>query len=104
MLKWTLLLTSDLSKMAPTTGKKSKTDDLKQEDVLQALVLADSFNTRFAPITHQRPRVRLSPLLLLSVYDCSWKLPLCYAYVVVERVVLTCLSLTDEFTSWIAFS
>ncbi len=32
-------------------------EDFKQEDVLQAVVIADSFNVRFAPITNDKPRV-----------------------------------------------
>ena len=36
---------------------KKKREDFKQEDVLQAVVIADSFNIRFAPITKDKPRV-----------------------------------------------
>ena len=44
---------------ANTKRNKGKGDSiLQQEDVLQAVVLADSFNVRFAPITLERPRVR----------------------------------------------
>ena len=42
------------------SGKKSKgkaENLLEQEEVLQALVIADSFNEQFAPITRERPRV-----------------------------------------------
>ncbi len=42
------------------SGKKSKGKGenlLEQEEVLQALVIADSFNEQFAPITRERPRV-----------------------------------------------
>ena len=48
----------DLSKssMAPKS-KGSRNDDLKQEDILQAVVFADSFNTKFMPITKEKPRV-----------------------------------------------
>jgi hypothetical protein len=41
--------------MAPKA--KGRGTDLKQEDVLQAVVIADSFNVRFAPITQKKPRV-----------------------------------------------
>lgn len=30
---------------------------LEQEDVLQALVIADSFNRKFLPLTVEKPRV-----------------------------------------------
>jgi len=45
--------------MSATMSKKksSKREEFKQEEVLQAVVLADSFNIRFAPLTHSRPRV-----------------------------------------------
>jgi translation initiation factor eIF-2B subunit epsilon len=43
--------------MAPKK-KQGASADFKQEDVLQAVVIADSFNKRFAPITADRPRVR----------------------------------------------
>ena len=45
--------------MAPKS-KGSRSDDLKQEDILQAVVFADSFTTRFRPITLQKPRVTLN--------------------------------------------
>ena len=46
--------------MSATMSKKkvSKREEFKQEEVLQAVVIADSFNTRFAPLTHNRPRVK----------------------------------------------
>ena len=40
------------------TKKGSVIDStVKQEDVIQAVIIADSFNSRFAPITHRKPRV-----------------------------------------------
>ena len=36
---------------------KGRGDDLKQEDILQAVVIADSFNVKFGPITDEKPRV-----------------------------------------------
>lgn len=49
--------------MAPKTQKtssgKSKTTEEQKEDVLQALVFADTFETRFAPFTLERPRCLL---------------------------------------------
>ena len=42
-----------------STKKKGSAVDstVKQEDVIQAVIIADSFNSRFAPITHRKPRV-----------------------------------------------
>ena len=49
--------------MAPKSKKsanaqKSKSSEEEREEPLQAVVFADSFETRFAPFTLERPRVR----------------------------------------------
>lgn len=43
------------SKSSASTKEKLIDDE---EDVLQAVILADSFNKRFRPLTTQKPRVR----------------------------------------------
>jgi translation initiation factor eIF-2B subunit epsilon len=46
--------------MATQTKSKIKMNlesNVKTEDILQAVIIGDSFNTRFAPITHFKPRV-----------------------------------------------
>lgn len=40
------------------SGGKSGGADEKREDVLQAVVIADSFHTRFNPFAVEKPRVR----------------------------------------------
>lgn len=46
--------------MAPkANGKEKALDD--EEEVLQAVILADSFNRRFRPLTLNKPRVRAIP-------------------------------------------
>ncbi|ELU00049.1 hypothetical protein CAPTEDRAFT_153443 [Capitella teleta] len=52
----------------PPKKKQGNQGDFKQEDVLQAIVIADSFNTRFAPITSNKPRCLL-PLANVPVID-----------------------------------
>ncbi|GAB1598439.1 translation initiation factor eIF-2B subunit epsilon-like isoform X1 [Argonauta hians] len=52
--------------MAPK--QKNTRDELKQEDILQAVLLADSFNYRFSPITEQKPRV-LIPLVNVPLIE-----------------------------------
>ena len=49
--------------MAPrqTSGNDKLADE--EEDVLQAVVLADSFNKRFRPLTTQKPRVSTISLI-----------------------------------------
>ena len=37
--------------------KSTKRDDYKKEDILQAVIIADSFENRFAPITLSKPKV-----------------------------------------------
>eukprot|EP00741_Cyanophora_paradoxa_P019103 tig00021122_g18445.t1 len=54
-------------------SKKSKSrggdlTDIKREDVLQAVLLADSFNRRFRPITFERPKTLL-PLVNVAMID-----------------------------------
>lgn len=48
-----------LHNMAPKSKSGAGNVDLKQEDILQAVVFADSFNNNFSPISHDRPRVNL---------------------------------------------
>ena len=40
-----------------SSRKKQQGDDFKREDVLQAVVICESFNERFAPLTEDRPMV-----------------------------------------------
>ena len=37
--------------------KGGRGDEFKQEDILQAVVIADSFDARFAPISRKTPLV-----------------------------------------------
>lgn len=43
--------------MASKGKGKQRGEDIQQEDVFQAVVIADSFNVRFAPITNEKPKV-----------------------------------------------
>lgn len=45
--------------MPPRAQAQPKEQLDKQEDVLQAVVIADSYNQRFQPLTLDSPRVRL---------------------------------------------
>ncbi|KAH8024272.1 hypothetical protein HPB51_022391 [Rhipicephalus microplus] len=58
----------DTVKMVAATGKKVGRSDLKQEEILQAVVTADNFNDRFAPITKEHPWV-LMPLVHRPLID-----------------------------------
>lgn len=46
-----------LFEMAPRNTGKEKGSAPDEEDVLQAVILADSFNKRFKPLTSNKPRV-----------------------------------------------
>lgn len=43
---------------AGNAGRKGATDQEEAEQPLQAVLIADSFNRRFFPITKDQPRVR----------------------------------------------
>ena len=45
---------------------KKQRDVYKEDNVLQALVIADSFNVRFSPVTHKKPRVSVDSWLQVS--------------------------------------
>jgi hypothetical protein len=47
----------------PSSSTKEKLIG-EEEEVLQAVILADSFNKRFRPLTTQKPRVRDKKTLL----------------------------------------
>ncbi|KAL8600194.1 hypothetical protein ACOMHN_062484 [Nucella lapillus] len=48
---------------------KGKGDDLKQEEILQAVVIADSFNVKFGPVTEKKPRALLPLLVNVPILD-----------------------------------
>jgi hypothetical protein len=67
-------------KSSSGTGKEKKIISNEEDDVLQAVILADSFNKRFKPLTTQRPRVcdLFHPIhLKFIVRQCL--LPICNA-------------------------
>jgi translation initiation factor eIF-2B subunit epsilon len=49
--------------MSPNTASSAGKDKLiaDEEEVLQAVILADSFNKRFKPLTTHKPRVSPFP-------------------------------------------
>jgi hypothetical protein len=53
--------------MAPKGKSGASNADLKQEDIVQAVVFADSFNTNFSPISHDKPRVLKSFIFVFDV-------------------------------------
>ena len=61
-----VIIQDQLSYLKMSQKKKNKEAEAlkdkwnKEEDPLQAVVVADSFNSKFLPITVERPRVRQS--------------------------------------------
>jgi len=61
--------------MAPKSKPGSGNSDLKQEDILQAVVFADSFNTKFAPVSNDRPRAsNVIDCLFLHTFVKMWNI------------------------------
>lgn len=56
---------SQQNNMASKSKGKQRGEDIQQEDVFQAVVIADSFNVRFAPITNEKPKVKINDIYSL---------------------------------------
>jgi translation initiation factor eIF-2B subunit epsilon len=68
-----------------------------QEDLLQAVIVADSFNMKFQPLTKDRPRCLL-PLLNVPMLDYS--LEIC-AVAKVHEVFIVCCWHADKIEEYI---
>ncbi|OQV19096.1 Translation initiation factor eIF-2B subunit epsilon [Hypsibius exemplaris] len=78
-------------------GKEGKGEAFKAEDVLQAIIIADSFNERFKPITLQTPRA------LLPVANCptiEYTLEF-LASVGVQEILIFCRAHAEKIRSYI---
>uniref|UniRef100_A0A0B7AAV3 Translation initiation factor eIF2B subunit epsilon n=1 Tax=Arion vulgaris TaxID=1028688 RepID=A0A0B7AAV3_9EUPU len=71
---------------------KSRNEDLVQEDILQAVVIADSFNVRFGPMTYKKPRTLL-PLVNIPLIDYTFE---ALAASGVQEVYVFCCHLGDQ--------
>ncbi|KAJ8297595.1 hypothetical protein KUTeg_024126 [Tegillarca granosa] len=74
-----------------------KREDLKQEDVLQAVVIADSFNVRFCPITEKKPRVLL-PVANIPMLDYTLEF---LSSSGVQEIFVFCSHLSDQIRTHI---
>ena len=101
------------SKKAPNP-QKSKGPEEEREEPLQAVIFADSFETRFAPFTLERPRVCLQfPSITASYTDfVQCLLPLANTPLIeytleflanagVEEVFLYCGNHTDQVEEYL---
>jgi len=77
-----------------------KSDDLKQEDILQAVVIADSFNVRFLPLTHDRPRTLL-PLANVPLLEYTLEFLLAAG---VQHAIIFCCAHAEKIKSYIQSS
>jgi translation initiation factor eIF-2B subunit epsilon len=78
-----------------TSSRKSgaaNSDDLKQEEVLQAVVIADSFNIRLVPLTNHRPRTLL-PLVNVPLLDYTLEF---LSAAGVQRTIVFCCSHAEQ--------
>ncbi|XP_022108135.1 translation initiation factor eIF-2B subunit epsilon-like [Acanthaster planci] len=86
---------------ANTKRNKGRGDSiLQQEDILQAVVLADSFNVRFAPITAERPRA-LFPLVNCPLLDYTLEF---LASAGIQEIFVFCCSHADQLKNHIQAS
>ncbi|XP_055894837.1 translation initiation factor eIF-2B subunit epsilon-like [Biomphalaria glabrata] len=76
--------------MAPKA--KNRNEDLEEEFCLQAVVIADSFNVRFGPITYKKPRALL-PLVNIPLLDYTLE---ALAISGVKDVFVFCCHLGDQ--------
>lgn len=71
-----------------------------EEDILQVVVIADSFNERFMPITLDKPRCLL-PLLNVPIIEYTFEF---LAISGVQEVILLCRAHSDQIKHYIARS
>lgn len=71
-----------------------------EEDILQAVVIADSFNERFMPITLDKPRCLL-PLLNVPIIEYTFEF---LAISGVQEVILLCRAHADQIKHYVARS
>lgn len=73
-----------------------KSDDLEQEDILQAVVIADSFNVRFLPLTYDKPRTLL-PLVNVPLLEYTLEFLLAAD---VQHAIIFCCAHADKIKSY----
>ncbi|XP_046394084.1 translation initiation factor eIF-2B subunit epsilon [Ischnura elegans] len=73
------------------SGSKAK-QNIQKEDVVQAVVIADSFNSRFAPLTNAVPRALLN-LINVPLLDYTLE---CLGNSGVQEVILFCCNHADQ--------
>ena len=72
---------TEISCMSPKSSSGKEKDIAEEDEVLQAVILADSFNKRFKPLTVGKPRVR--PLNLVRrcyLTRPAWSFSACCLY------------------------
>jgi len=77
-----------------------KSEDLKQEDILQAVVIADSFNVRFLPLTRDRPRT-LVPLVNVPLLEYTLEFLLAAD---VQHAIIFCCAHAEKIKCYIQSS
>lgn len=85
---------------APPKNQSNAFGHGDEEDILQAVVIADSFNERFMPLTLDRPRCLL-PLLNVPIIEYTFEF---LAISGVQEVILLCRAHADQIRHYIARS
>jgi translation initiation factor eIF-2B subunit epsilon len=82
---------------ARSSGRMVKSKLVDQEDLLQAVIVADSFDPKFQPLTKDRPRCLLP---LLNVPMIEYSLEIC-AVAKVHEVFIVCCCHSDKIQEYI---
>ncbi|KAI4137454.1 MAG: hypothetical protein L6R39_007277, partial [Caloplaca ligustica] len=85
---------------APKTKGKQKPQEEQREDTLQAVVIADSFETRFAPFSLEKPRCLL-PLANTPLIEYTLDF---LAHAGVQDIFICCGSRTEQVKEYISSS
>nr|XP_034300396.1 translation initiation factor eIF-2B subunit epsilon isoform X2 [Crassostrea gigas] len=88
---------SQQTNMASKSRGKQRGEDIQQEDVFQAVVIADSFNVRFAPITNEKPK-SLLPLANIPILDYTLEFLVTAG---VQEIFVFCCHLADQIRTHI---
>ena len=82
------------------TGKDNTFGAGEEEDVLQAVILADSFNNRFKPLTTNKPRCLL-PVCNAPLLDWTFE---SLALAGVKEIFVVCRSHAEKVKAAIAYA
>ena len=83
--------------MGSVKPNKPGCKEIQQEDVIQAIVIADSFSVRFAPVTDTKPKALL-PLVNRPMIDYTLEFLLLSG---VQKTLIYCVSHADQIREYL---